>query len=187
MKPEVIRQRPKRSLGPVLSRLFRADFTRKITFRYFKSLRRFSEIIGSDQTRFYWASHLKPSIGALNSEHTKLTVAVFEYLFLAGCNRVGRESHAVFFANDLINAYTMSIHLPPPTQFGDPVSDPDDSSSSDDDEDQTWEDWASGSETQECKSLFDEKMFPSVEAALTYDEKTHKIALNDLCKTLGEF
>lgn len=81
----------------------------------------------------------------------------------------------------------MSIHLPPPTQFGDPVSDPDDSSSSDDDEDQTWEDWASGSETQECKSLFDEKMFPSVEAALTYDEKTHKIALNDLCKTLGEF
>lgn len=77
-----------------------------------------------------------------------------------------------------------SIHLLHPldvyNKAQDTESDP--SSSDQDDDDQNWDDWVSDSfAKQSCKSLFDEKTFPSVEDALLYDKSNHAFDLNDIC------
>ncbi|KAF9525547.1 protein arginine N-methyltransferase [Crepidotus variabilis] len=82
----------------------------------------------------------------------------------------------------------MSIHLPPPTQFGEPLDSPENDSSSsesEEEEDQTWDDWQSDSITQQCKSLFDEKVFQSIEETLEYDKEKHHFVLEDVCKALS--
>ncbi|KAF9046251.1 protein arginine N-methyltransferase [Panaeolus papilionaceus] len=83
----------------------------------------------------------------------------------------------------------MSIRLPPPTEFSEPISDPETASVSSDDEDeedQTWEDWVSDSNSrQETKSLFEDKVLPSVEEALAYDKKAHGFDINETSKKLG--
>lgn len=84
----------------------------------------------------------------------------------------------------------MSIRLPPPASVSDPISDSEShssSSESDDDDDQTWDDWVSDSNAQQqCKSLFEDKVFPSVEAALAYDKEAHQFSLEDICTALCE-
>ena len=64
----------------------------------------------------------------------------------------------------------------------------DSASSSEDEEDQTWDDWASDSGKQTCKSLFDDQSFASVAEALTYDKKQHgydlEQAISQLCELL---
>ncbi|KAH0586039.1 hypothetical protein H2248_007316 [Termitomyces sp. 'cryptogamus'] len=82
----------------------------------------------------------------------------------------------------------MSVRLPPPmdlwTDEGDERSDSESSES--DDNDQSWDDWASDSLIQvPCLSLFEEKKFPSVEEALTYDRITHGFDLNATCLKLS--
>ncbi|KAF8230032.1 arginine N-methyltransferase 3 [Tricholoma matsutake] len=81
-----------------------------------------------------------------------------------------------------------SIHLLHPldvyNKAQDTESDP--SSSDQDDDDQNWDDWVSDSfAKQSCKSLFDEKTFPSVEDALLYDKSNHAFDLNDICCRLS--
>ncbi len=61
---------------------------------------------------------------------------------------------------------------------------PSQSSSDEDDDDQTWDDWVSDSARQPCRSLFEEKSFPSVEEALKYDNATHSFDLNGTCAKL---
>ncbi|KAF9568765.1 arginine N-methyltransferase 3 [Agrocybe pediades] len=83
----------------------------------------------------------------------------------------------------------MTVHLPPPTNFDQEISDDASTSASsdtEDDNDQTWDNWASDSnQQQETKSLFDEKVLPSVESALAYDKETHDFSLDDFCKKLS--
>ncbi|CAA7261550.1 unnamed protein product [Cyclocybe aegerita] len=79
----------------------------------------------------------------------------------------------------------MSVRLPAPPKFtgpiGDPESDPETS-----DNDQAWDDWVSDSNgRQECKSLFDDMVLPSVEDALEYDKKTHNFRLDEICTKLS--
>ncbi|KAK0244548.1 S-adenosyl-L-methionine-dependent methyltransferase [Armillaria nabsnona] len=62
---------------------------------------------------------------------------------------------------------------------------PSQSSSDEDDEDETWDDWVSDSARQPCRSLFEEKSFPSVEEALKYDNATHSFDLNGTCAKLS--
>lgn len=84
----------------------------------------------------------------------------------------------------------MSLRLPPPTAASDPISDSESNSSSetDDENEETWDDWVSDSNTQQkCKSLFDEKVFPSPNEALAYDKKAHQFDLDDVCKSLCEY
>ncbi|KAG7444182.1 S-adenosyl-L-methionine-dependent methyltransferase [Guyanagaster necrorhizus] len=59
------------------------------------------------------------------------------------------------------------------------------SSSDEDDDDQTWDDWVSDSARQPCRSLFEEKSFPSVEEALKYDNVTYGFDLNGTCAKLS--
>src|SRR5258708_35129401 len=79
----------------------------------------------------------------------------------------------------------MPIRLLSPTQ---PRQSEDASSvSSSDIDDDQWNDWISDSNTQqECKALFDDKHFPSVQAAAAYDKEIHSFVLNDVCKALCE-
>ena len=80
----------------------------------------------------------------------------------------------------------MPIRLLSPTQHRQSEDASSDTSSSDIDDDQ-WNDWISDSNTkQECKSLFDDKNFPSVQEAAAYDNENHRFVLNDVCKTLCE-
>lgn len=63
------------------------------------------------------------------------------------------------------------------------------SSSSEDEEDEadlTWEDWVSDSiEDKPCRSLFENKVFPSVSEALKHDKTTHGFDLDQTCTKLG--
>ncbi|KAF9019946.1 S-adenosyl-L-methionine-dependent methyltransferase [Hymenopellis radicata] len=83
----------------------------------------------------------------------------------------------------------MSIHL-----RGRPIeanlidSDGDDvlsESSSDDDEEETWDDWVSDSAKQSCRSLFEDKIFTTVDEALAHDRSNHGFDLNTQCSKLG--
>lgn len=76
----------------------------------------------------------------------------------------------------------MSVRLPPPASHSAGESGTD--SSSESDNDQTWDDWVSDSAPQNCKSLFDDKVFPTVDAVSQYDKETHQFDLADVCKTL---
>ena len=59
-------------------------------------------------------------------------------------------------------------------------------SSSDDEEDQTWDDWVSDSmSNRPCKSLFEEKDFSTVGAAVEHDKTVHNFDLEQLCARLG--
>ena len=79
----------------------------------------------------------------------------------------------------------MPIRLLSPTQLRQ-SEDTSSNSSSDIDDDQ-WNDWISDSNAeQECKSLFDDKQFPSVQAAAAYDKEIHHFVLDDVCKALCE-
>ncbi|KAK0459992.1 S-adenosyl-L-methionine-dependent methyltransferase [Desarmillaria tabescens] len=62
---------------------------------------------------------------------------------------------------------------------------PSQSSSDEDDDDQMWDDWVSDSARQPCRSLFEEKSFPSVEEALKYDNVTYGFDLNGTCAKLS--
>ncbi len=63
----------------------------------------------------------------------------------------------------------------------------DQSDSSSEDEDETWDDWVSDSMArQPCRSLFDEKVLPSVAEALAYDKTTHGFDLELKSSSLGE-
>jgi protein arginine N-methyltransferase 3 len=84
----------------------------------------------------------------------------------------------------------MSIRLPRPQTIPDPEEAIESGSSSSesegDEEDQNWDDWVSDSnEQQECRSLFDEAVLPSVEAAIKHDISTHSFDINDLSSKLG--
>ncbi|KDQ49228.1 hypothetical protein JAAARDRAFT_43018, partial [Jaapia argillacea MUCL 33604] len=75
----------------------------------------------------------------------------------------------------------MTIRLPHSAygDFTEPEHDPEISSSSgseDDAEDNNFDDWVSD-EAQPCKSLFEEKTFPSAVEALAYDKATHGVDL----------
>ena len=81
----------------------------------------------------------------------------------------------------------MSVHLPAPAHISDQIDDDDDSASENDDQDQTWDDWVSDSNVeQQCKSLFDDTVLPSVEAVLAYDKETYHFSLDEVCKRLCE-
>ncbi|KAG6902411.1 hypothetical protein C0995_000337 [Termitomyces sp. Mi166 len=81
----------------------------------------------------------------------------------------------------------MSVRLPPPVDFPSNDDERSDSESSEfDDDDQNWDDWASDSLIQvPCLSLFEEKKFPSVEEALSYDRATYGFDLNATCQKLS--
>jgi protein arginine N-methyltransferase 3 len=80
----------------------------------------------------------------------------------------------------------MSIHLQTSSdQLLDPESGSSDSQS---DDDQEFGDWVSDSaENQSCKSLFDDQILPSVDAAIMHDKKSHGFDFNQLCSSLGGF
>ncbi|KAJ7119821.1 protein arginine N-methyltransferase [Mycena epipterygia] len=81
----------------------------------------------------------------------------------------------------------MSVHLPPRSSI--PEDDSDDgtlSSVEDEEEEETWDDWVSDSmEQRPCRSLFDGKVLPSVEAAIAYDKNTHGFDLDAFCAGLS--
>lgn len=82
----------------------------------------------------------------------------------------------------------MSLRLPPPTnaELG---SDPEKNSSSEDtdDDDQNWDDWVSDSIVQqECRSLFEDKKFTSIEEAVAHDKSAHGFDINHAVKRLCE-
>ena len=83
----------------------------------------------------------------------------------------------------------MSIRLPRPQTIPDPeetIESGSSSSESEGDEDQNWDDWVSDSnEQQECRSLFDEAVLPSVEAAVKHDISTHSFDINEFSSKLG--
>ncbi|TFK40493.1 protein arginine N-methyltransferase [Crucibulum laeve] len=82
----------------------------------------------------------------------------------------------------------MSVHLPAPINIVEPVNDVESlsSSSEEEEEDQNWDDWVSDSITrQECRSLFDDKTFPSVEEAVNYDKIAHGIDITEVCSRLS--
>lgn len=87
-----------------------------------------------------------------------------------------------------IRLRTMSLCLPPPASASEPISDSESnltSSESDDENDQTWDDWVSDSNAQQnCKSLFDENVFPSATEALSHDKVAHQFDLDDVSKSL---
>ncbi|KAJ7046428.1 protein arginine N-methyltransferase [Mycena alexandri] len=82
----------------------------------------------------------------------------------------------------------MSVRLPPRSTIpeDDSGSEEGNLSSSDDDEEETWDDWVSDSmEQRPCKSLFEDKVLPSVEEALAYDKTSHGLDLDALCGRLS--
>lgn len=82
----------------------------------------------------------------------------------------------------------MSIRLPPPHTIPDPEEaiESASSSSESEDEDQNWDDWVSDSnQQQECRSLFDETLLPSVDAAISHDVSTHSFDINEVSSKLG--
>lgn len=87
-------------------------------------------------------------------------------------------------------ASKMSLHLPPPADFSnqDGNSESDCASSESDDEDQTWDDWVSDSLIQQpCRSLFEDKTFPSVEETLLHDRHAHGFDLSNFCSALCSY
>ncbi|KAF9464204.1 protein arginine N-methyltransferase [Collybia nuda] len=85
----------------------------------------------------------------------------------------------------------MSLHLPPPPSppnisNGDGNLSSDCASSDSDDEDQNWDDWVSDSLVQQpCRSLFEDKTFPSVGEALAHDADVHGFDLNKFSSELS--
>ncbi|RXW22484.1 hypothetical protein EST38_g3361 [Candolleomyces aberdarensis] len=84
----------------------------------------------------------------------------------------------------------MSIRLPPPQTIPDPEETIESGSSSSgsesDEEDQNWDDWVSDSnQLQECRSLFDETVLPSVDAVIKHDISIHSFDINETCSKLG--
>ncbi|KDQ16021.1 hypothetical protein BOTBODRAFT_107545 [Botryobasidium botryosum FD-172 SS1] len=80
----------------------------------------------------------------------------------------------------------MSVHLPVTISHEDPPDDVLDAESSDSesDEDQTFDDWIE-SDNVECRSLFEERVFPSVTLALEHDRSAHGFDLQALCTSLA--
>ncbi|KAF8529315.1 S-adenosyl-L-methionine-dependent methyltransferase [Hysterangium stoloniferum] len=64
-------------------------------------------------------------------------------------------------------------------------SESDSQSSSSGDAEETWDDWVSESGSTPCKSLFDDQVFPSAEAALQNDRSKHDFDLDATCSKLG--
>lgn len=88
----------------------------------------------------------------------------------------------IYFAQSII----MSIHLA--TNAAAPIDERDDgcdSDDTDDDDDQTFDDWASDSQPQQTKSLFDDGLFDSADKALTYDKEKHGFELGVVANNLG--
>ena len=83
----------------------------------------------------------------------------------------------------------MSIRLPPPHAIPDPDESLEAGSSSSesegDEEDQNWDDWVSDSNQQQCRSLFDETLLPSVDAAVKHDISIHSFDINETSSKLG--
>lgn len=83
----------------------------------------------------------------------------------------------------------MSLRLPPPVNV-EPNSDQETNSESEDadeDDDQNWDDWVSDSIIQQkCRSLFEDKMFPSIEEAIAYDKSAHGFDINHTVGRLCE-
>ncbi|KAJ6584357.1 S-adenosyl-L-methionine-dependent methyltransferase [Mycena capillaripes] len=81
----------------------------------------------------------------------------------------------------------MSVHLARSTVPEDESgSEEGTASSSEDNEEETWDDWVSDSmEQRPCRSLFEDKILPSVEEALAYDKKAHGFDLDALCGRLS--
>ncbi|KAI0045880.1 S-adenosyl-L-methionine-dependent methyltransferase [Auriscalpium vulgare] len=77
----------------------------------------------------------------------------------------------------------MSLRLPATPVRSEAGSD-DGSQSSVDDAEETWSDWLSDS-GRLCKSLFDDKTFPSAADSLKYDKDTHGFDLSTACQRLG--
>jgi protein arginine N-methyltransferase 3 len=81
----------------------------------------------------------------------------------------------------------MSVRLPPRTTIPEDDSGSEEGtvSSEEDDEEETWDDWVSDSMQQRsCRSLFEDKVLPSVEEALAYDKETHGFDLDAHCARL---
>jgi protein arginine N-methyltransferase 3 len=82
----------------------------------------------------------------------------------------------------------MSVRLPPRSTLPGEDSDSEEGTASsveDNDEEETWDDWVSDSmEHRPCRSLFEDKVLPSVEEALAYDKGTHGLDLDALCGRL---
>jgi protein arginine N-methyltransferase 3 len=83
-----------------------------------------------------------------------------------------------------------TVKLPPPRTIPDPEEDRESGSSSSesgDDDDRNWDDWVSDSnEQQQCRSLFEDRVLPSVEAAVSYDDSVHGFNINEVTSKLGE-
>ncbi|KAJ7712993.1 protein arginine N-methyltransferase [Mycena metata] len=82
----------------------------------------------------------------------------------------------------------MSVRLPPRSTIPEEDSGSEEGSlsSSEDDEEETWDDWVSDSmEQRPCKSLFEDKVLPSVQEALAYDKASHGFDLDALCSELS--
>ncbi|KAJ7874239.1 protein arginine N-methyltransferase [Mycena olivaceomarginata] len=82
----------------------------------------------------------------------------------------------------------MSVRLPPRTTIPEDDSGSEEGtvSSEEDDEEETWDDWVSDSMQQRsCRSLFEDKVLPSVEEALAYDKETHGFDLDAHCARLS--
>ncbi|KAJ7166306.1 protein arginine N-methyltransferase [Mycena crocata] len=83
----------------------------------------------------------------------------------------------------------MSVRLPPHSSIPEDDSSDDGSTSStgdNEEEEETWDDWVSDSmEQRPCRSLFEEKVLPSVEETLVYDRETHGFDLNGFCTRLS--
>ncbi|KZT28706.1 S-adenosyl-L-methionine-dependent methyltransferase [Neolentinus lepideus HHB14362 ss-1] len=83
----------------------------------------------------------------------------------------------------------MSVRLPPSALAQQPRNEDRESEGSElaeDEEDNNFDDWVSDSvDRQPCKSLFEDKILPSVTEALEYDRKTHNFDLNAMCSRLS--
>ncbi|ESK84801.1 protein arginine n-methyltransferase 3 [Moniliophthora roreri MCA 2997] len=81
----------------------------------------------------------------------------------------------------------MSIHLHAAANLVERQDDSESApSSEEDDDDQTWEDWVSDSNSrQPCRSLFEDRILQSAEAALAYDKSTFGFSLDETCAKLS--
>lgn len=61
----------------------------------------------------------------------------------------------------------------------------DSSSTGSDDGDNEWNDWVEESQPTPAKSLFEDREFPSAEAAITHDKETHNFDLSATSTRLG--
>ncbi|THH21417.1 hypothetical protein EW146_g166 [Bondarzewia mesenterica] len=81
----------------------------------------------------------------------------------------------------------MSLRLPAaPLNLSDVGSEDGNDTSVSGEEEETWSDWISDSmNEQPCRSLFEEKILPTVSDALNYDKQTHGFDLSAACSKLS--